>query len=60
MQLDLQDLNLVTILQVCDGIFDCPRSETSDDGEDEDDCYGGSWLIKNIAKGTTDPRIEFI
>ena len=34
-------LNLVTILQVCDGIFDCPRSETSDDGEDEDDCYGG-------------------
>ena len=33
-------MNLVTILQVCDGIVDCPRSETSDDGEDEEDCEG--------------------
>ena len=32
-------------IQVCDGVFDCPQSENSDGGEDEDDetcCESGS------------------
>merc|ERR1719494_941493 len=30
--------DIISIAQVCDGIHDCPQTETSPGGEDEDNC----------------------
>ena len=31
----------LNVYQVCDGNYDCPKTETSNGGEEEDDCdYG--------------------
>ena len=34
--------NHIIVLQVCDGIQDCPETEVTIGGEDEDDCDGES------------------
>ena len=36
------------------------EEEDEDSGHDELDVSAGDLMIKNIAKGTTDPRFEFI
>ena len=34
-------LIIINFFQVCDGNFDCPKTETSNEGEEEDGCdYG--------------------
>ena len=37
--------NHIIVLQVCDGIQDCPETEVTIGGEDEDDCDGESLEI---------------
>ena len=44
-------------MQVCDGVYDCPPSETTGGGEDEDDCDEGasSWNWNNACKEQSSP-----
>ena len=31
-------------MQVCDGFYDCPKTETSPEGEEEENCTSGGRL----------------
>merc|ERR1712181_120516 len=33
---------IISMDKVCDGKYDCPRTETTDEGEEENDCTDGS------------------
>ena len=37
----------LNIYQVCDGNNDCPRTETLNEGEEEDDCNEGEIIVKD-------------
>ena len=44
----------LNLYQVCDGNFDCPKTETSNEGEEEDDCdYGESRNLYSLASKAT-------
>ena len=46
--IDIPCCSFLTLLtQLCDGTYDCPQTETSDGGEDENDCEGTGDTFKH-------------